>query len=169
MGQIAVRHSLALWDQRPHSWFAWRHGQAWTTQLYFCSILFPQISLCYLWCGLEIPGRGSTSQQSLKWSLETGVGTQCADLICSVLSKSQRIGTNIMYWEDFPEAVNNVPEAEEKLQIDPNLALMTVVPKYWTSVLKYKGSFKPPFTFQNYRGGKCTSPTAMLSWPTAFH
>lgn len=53
-----------------------------------------------------------------------------------------------MYWEDFPEAVNNVPEAEEKLQIDPNLGLMTVVPK---SVLKHKGSFKPPFTFQNYR------------------
>lgn len=41
-----------------------------------------------------------------------------------------------MYWEDFPEAVNNVPEAEDKLQIDPNLALMNVVPKYWLSVLK---------------------------------
>ena len=58
------------------------------------------------------------------------------DLICSVLSKSQRIGTSIMYWEDFPEAVNNVPEAEDKLQIDPNLALMNMVPKYWLSVLK---------------------------------
>lgn len=55
-----------------------------------------------------------------------------------MLSKSQRIGTNPKYWEDFPEAVNNVPEAEEKLQIDPNLALITVVPKHWISVLKCK-------------------------------
>lgn len=28
-----------------------------------------------------------------------------------------------MCWEDFPEAVNNVPEAEDKLRMDPNLAL----------------------------------------------
>lgn len=53
------------------------------------------------------------------------------DLICSVLSKSQRIGTSTVYWEDFPEAVNNVPEAEDKLQIDSNLALMNMVPKYY--------------------------------------
>lgn len=52
------------------------------------------------------------------------------DLICSVLSKSQRMGTSMRYWEDFPEAVNNVPEAEDKLLIDPNLALMTLVPEY---------------------------------------
>lgn len=46
-----------------------------------------------------------------------------------------------MYWEDFPEAVNNVPEAEDKLQIDPNLALMNVVPKYWLTVLKAQSSY----------------------------
>lgn len=33
------------------------------------------------------------------------------------------MGTHIMCWEDFPEAVNNVPEAEDKLRMDPNLAL----------------------------------------------
>lgn len=44
-------------------------------------------------------------------------------LICSVLSKGQRMGTHIMCWEDFPEAVNNVPEAEDKPRMDPNLAL----------------------------------------------
>lgn len=34
------------------------------------------------------------------------------DLICPMLGKSQRIGTSVMYREDFPAAVNNVPEAK---------------------------------------------------------
>jgi len=51
------------------------------------------------------------------------------------------MGTSVMYREDFPETVNNVPEAEDKLQIDPNLALVNRVTKYWPSVLKTQRSY----------------------------
>lgn len=47
-----------------------------------------------------------------------------------------------MYWGDFPEALNNEPQAEDKLQADPKLAFMNVVPSYWLSGWKHWASIK---------------------------